>query len=203
MKWYNSRKRILVVIHLAQPIWIQKMMTSRTMCHRSNKTVTMGTSSPDSIKATGTKTPDCDMSHIKLRSLRHVIQHTRPQTIRGLGVSWISGRIGCTRNLNNNSCPAAIGNLVCTLTVVGSVAVQSSHDQDDWNRMLTRFIWNANIDRNPRAIVTGGVLVWNYFLFDDGVPQRCCLQVDILLTIEGDPLDGGFGFTAGAHVRKA
>lgn len=178
-----------MVIDLTQPIRVQEMVATRSMSHRSNEAVTVCTSSTNSIEATGTESPDRDTRHIKLRPRSHVVQNTGPQTIRRLRVSRIGGTIGCAGNFDNNSCPAAVDDLVRALAVVGSVAVQSSHDQDDGDRALARFIRETDVDWDPISIFAGSVLVWDDFFLDDRVPQRCGFQVYVLLAVEGDSLD--------------
>lgn len=179
-------------------------MRPRTMSHRTRKLSPMRTSRPNSIEATSTKTPSRNTTHIKLRLLRHILQHSTPLPIRRLRIRRISRRVCRTGNLADNRRPTAVYDLMRPLAVVGPVPVQSGHKQDDRNWVRgARFVRNADVQRDAGSIVCGAVRVWDDHFFDDGVPQRCGLEVKLFLAVEGCALDCVVWSCGWAYIGEA
>lgn len=178
---------------MGQPLLVEGMMRSRSLSNTTGKTITVHDRRTDGIETTSTKTPSRNTGHVKLRSQSHVVQHTRPQPIRRLRVRRISRTIRCTRNLNDNSRPTTVNNLMASLAVVRTVSVKTGHEQYDGHALLRAgfFRYTDKCWDFPAAVSAGVVLVWNHHFFNDWVPQGRCLQVDFLLVVEGPTLDGG------------
>lgn len=160
-----------MVICLSQPLRTENKVRSRSMSNRTSKALTVRTRRPNSIEATSTEPPSRDARHVKFRPAIHVVQHAIPESIRRLRVCRIGRRVCGTGDLNDNSRPATIDNLVGTLAVVRPVAVKPGHEQHDRNAVgSTRFLRQSDVQRDFSAVAADAVLVWNHFLRDDGIP---------------------------------
>lgn len=193
-----------MIIHLSQPLRAKEMMRSRPMSHRTRKLSPMRTSRPNGIEATSTKTPSRNTTHIKLRLLCHIIQHSSPLPISRLWIRRISRRVCRTGNLTDNGRPAAADDLMCPLAVVGPVPVQPGHKQDDRDGVRgARFVGDADVQRDAGSIVCGAVRVWDDHFFDDGIPQRRGLEVELFLAVECRTLDGVVWTCGRAYIGEA
>lgn len=191
-----------MVVSMGQPLRVENIMRPRPMSNRTSETITVHDRRADGIETTSTKTPSRNTGHVELRSQRHVVQHTRPQSIRRLRVSRVSRAIRRTGDLNDNRRPATVDNLMAALAVVRTVSVKTGHEQHDRHGVLCAgFFRYADVGWDfPAAVVAGVVRVWNHHFFEDWVPQRCCLYVDLLLVVEGPALDGGLWACVWTHV---
>lgn len=193
-----------MIIHPTQPLLPKKMMTPRPMSHATHQPLTMGTSRPNRIKPAGTQPPNRHATHIKLRPPRHPIQDTVPKPIRRLRVRRVRRTVRRTGNLADHRRPTAAENLVRALAVVGSVAVQSGHEEDDGDAVLGAcLLRKTDVERDGCAVGGGGVRVGDYFFFQGGFPERGGLEVDVFLALEGGSFERCGCFACGAYVGEA
>jgi hypothetical protein len=181
-----------MIIHPTQPLLPKEMMTSSSVSNTASKLLRVRRRSPNSIKATSTQPPHRNTTHIKLRPGAHILKHTIPQAIRTLRIRRISRTIRRSGDLHDNSCPAAVDDLVRPLAVIGSIPVQPGHEKHDGDTVGGgRFLGQTHVDWNVCAIAAGGVRVGNDFFLEHGLPDGGGFEVDVLLALEGGALEGG------------
>lgn len=192
-----------MVVNPTQPFRPKEMMTPRSMSDATHQPITMRTSRTNGIEPTRTQPPNRHAIHVKLRSLRHPIQHTIPQTIRTLRIRRVCRRISRTGNLTDDSCPAAADDFMGTLAIVRSVAVQAGHEED--NRDPVRgagFFRETGVERDGMSIFACCMGVGDDLFFEDWFPQRRGFEVDLFLALEGEPLQR-VGLAGVAYVGEA
>lgn len=200
----DSRKRILVVIHPTQPLLAQEVMRTRSMGDGSCQACTVGASRADCIETSSTQSPRRHKAHIQLRTSRHPIQDTVPQTIGRLGIGRVSRGIGGAGNFHDDHSPAACDDFMCPLAVIGSVSIQPGHEQNDRDAIGGRSLFGkTDVQGDVGTLVASSVCVWNHLFLQRGLPEGCGLQVDLLLALEGEALDGGLWARGRADVGES
>lgn len=193
-----------MVINPTQPLLSKEMMTPRPMSNTPSKAIPVRSRSPNGIEAASTQPPSRNATHIKLRPLRHVLKHTVPQAIRTLRIRRVSRTIRRSGDLNDNSRPAAVDDLMRPLAIIRPVAIESGHEQDDGDGVGgAGFLGHTHIDRDVCAVMAGGVRVWDGLFLQHGFPDGGGFQVDLFLALEGGALEGGLGTARRAYVGEA
>lgn len=193
-----------MIVDPAQPLTPQKMMRARPMRHRPSQPLTVRASRADRIEPTSTKPPRRDAAHIELGPLPHILQHAGPQPIRRGRVSRVSGTIGRAGDLADNHRPAAVDDLVRALAVVGPVAVQPGHEQDDGDAVRRAgFLGNPDVQRDVGAVEACAVRVRHEHLAQLRLPERRRFQVQRLLSLEYGALHGVGGPRVRADIGEA
>lgn len=174
------------------------------MRHRPQQPLAVRTSCPDRIESTRTEPPHHNTAHVELIPLAHILQHTGPQPVRRGRVRRVRGTIGRAGDLADNRRPATVDDLVRALAVVGPVAIQPGHEQDDGDAVRgAGFLGDPDVQRDMGAVETRAVRVRHEHLFDLRLPERRRFQVHLLLPLVGSAFHGVLGPRVRADVGEA
>lgn len=154
----HSLKGILVIVRLAEPVFVEEVVNTGTLRNRPLQLLGMCVGDAHGIVAPATQAP-CDHGlHVEYLLVLHPRENAVPQAIWTAGVFRVRWRVRCTGYLDNDHGPATADELVGPLGVVGAVAIEAGDEENGWDRVLwASGEWRANVDGYGSALDLGFV----------------------------------------------
>ena len=167
-----------MVICLPKPLFVEEVVDTCTLRDRSLQLLGMCMSDPHGIVAPTAQAPCHHRLHIEYPLVLHPRENAVPQAIWTAGVFGVGRAIRCPWYLNNDNSPTTADELVASLGIVGTVAIQASNEKDSREGIL-RISGDrrSNIDRYGSALFLGLVDVGD-MLFRQWIdPVSCSCHV--------------------------